>query len=209
MKHAFLLLLAIPLSSFAQENGYSPMKDVESFKAKLKEAQQKTSTVKSQFVQEKHLSFMEDKVVSKGLFFLKKQGKMRIEYTSPFVYLVVFNGDKLYIKDGKKTTKIDTKTDKSFRQLNEVMTHSMNGEIDQIKGFAAKYFQSKDYALVELTPNQAEMQKMFDKIKLYLHPQSFQVAKLDLLEKSGDRTEMRFEQTQTNVPIPDETFLVR
>lgn len=185
------------------------MKDVEAFKAKLKEAQQKTNTVKSQFTQEKHLSFMEDKVVSKGLFYLKKQGKMKIEYMSPFSYVVVFNGDKLYIKDGKKTTKIDTKTDKSFRQLNEVMTHSMNGEIDQIKGFESKYFQSKDYSLVELTPNQAEMQKMFEKIKLYLHPQSLQVAKLDLLEKSGDRTHMRFEQTQTNIPIPDETFVVR
>src|SRR6478735_9902775 len=119
MKSSLFLLFVFSISCFAQETGFMPMKDVSAFKSTLKETQSKTNTVKSQFVQEKHLSFMEDKVVSKGLFFLKKQGKMRIEYTSPFAYLVIFNGDKLYIKDGKKTTRIDTRTDKSFRQLNE------------------------------------------------------------------------------------------
>ena len=134
---------------------------------------------------------------------------MRIEYTSPFAYLVVINGDKLYVKDGKKTTKIDTNADKSFRQLNEVLSHSLNGDIASIKGFQATYLQSKELYLVELVPTEAGIKDLFTKIKLYLDPTSYQVAKLDLLEKSGDVTKMRFEHTQTNVAIPDDSFVVR
>ncbi len=152
---------------------------------------------------------MQDKVTSQGIFMLKKQGKMRLEYTSPFAYLVIINGDKLYVKDGKKTTKIDTQADKSFRQLNEVLSHSLNGDIANIKGFQATYLQSKELYLVELIPTESGMKELFTKIKLYLDPHSYQVAKLDLLEKSGDLTKMRFEQTQTNIVLPDESFVAR
>lgn len=211
MLKQFTVLLFIfgTLVSRAQDASFNAVPNVPELKTKIQNTHKNSKTVKSLFTQEKHLSFMQDKVTSKGIFQLKHPGKMRIEYTSPFAYLVIINGEKIMVKDGKKVTKIDTRTDKSFRQLNAVLTHSLNGEIDNIKGFEAQFLQSKDYYLVNLTPSEAGMKDLFDKIKIYLDHTTLQVAKLDLLEKSGDVTKMKFEQIQTNVTIPDETFVAR
>ena len=203
------LLVHFCFQVLAQEASFLPVKNVDELKAKFKTAHQNTQTLKSQFVQEKHLSFMQDKTVSKGIFMLKREQKMRIEYTSPFAYLVIINGDKLYIKDGKKTTKIDTRSDKSFRQLNEVFMHSLKGDLENVKGFHVTYFEGKELYKVELIPTEEALKGLYNKINVFLDRQSLQLSRLDLSEKSGDITKMRFEQTQTNIDIPDATFVVR
>jgi outer membrane lipoprotein-sorting protein len=208
-KYWFVVLVLLSVNLCAQEAGFLPVKNVDEVKAKIKSSHQNTQSFKSQFVQEKHLSFMEDKAVSKGEFSMKRERKMRIEYTSPFAYLVVMNGDKLTVKDGKKVTKIDTRSDKSFRQLNEVLVGSLNGDVDNVKGFDVKYFQSKEQYMVQLVPSSGQAIGLYDKIKVFLDHKTMQLARVDLIEKSGDVTKMKFEQIQTNLNIPDAAFVVR
>lgn len=201
----FLLNSAI---LFAQTPGFVAVKNVEGLKKVLKEKHQATKTIKSNFVQEKHLSFMKDKSLSKGTMQIKEGKKIRIDYTSPFSYIIVINGDKLYIKDGKKLTKINIGADKTFSNLNDILLGSMKGDFDGSKEFTIKYFENKEVYLIELLPSDLKKGN-FSAINIYINRESLNVAKLEMNEKSGDITKMKFDKTEINTKIADEVFVVR
>jgi len=207
----FIYLLATFISytnGRAQTPGFSQVKDIENFKKSLRDKHLSTKTIKSNFVQEKHLSYMKEKSVSKGTMIIKEGKKIRIDYTSPFSYLIVINGDKLFIKDGKKVTKINIGADKTFSNLNDILLRSMKGDFDGSKDFSISYLESKEEYLLELVPLNVKKGN-FSKISIYLNRSSLQVSDLNMQEVSGDLTKMKFANTEINTNIGDEVFVVR
>ena len=79
-----ILVLAATFSLQAQYAGYSPVADLAKFKTTFAAATQKTTTIKADFVQEKNLSMLSEKIVSKGNFWFKKDSRVRMEYNQPF-----------------------------------------------------------------------------------------------------------------------------
>jgi len=212
MTHFKILLFVFLFSSLTllgQVPGFVAAKNVDELKKKLRQKHQSTQTLKADFTQEKHLTFMKDKAVSKGILTVKQGKKIRIEYTSPFVYLVVINEGKLYIKDGKKVTKVNIDSDKSFSKINEVLLHSIDGNLEASKEFMVSYWENKEQWLLQLTPTSNKPEDLFQKINVYFDKATLQLDLLQLLEKSGDQTKMKFENPQINIAIPDETFVVR
>ena len=101
----FLLLAFVFFLSVEdlKSQDFTLVKDVEIVQLKINKVASSIETIKSRFVQEKHLSFMTEAIVSEGLFRFKKENQLRWEYTQPFEYLILFNGDKIIIKDKNKT----------------------------------------------------------------------------------------------------------
>src|SRR6186997_2251099 len=98
---AILVFIIIAGSIKAQHAGYSPVKDTAVFRQQFATASQKINSVQSDFVQEKNLSMLSEKIVSKGKFWFKKDNKVRMEYNQPFQYLMILNNNNIYIKDGQ------------------------------------------------------------------------------------------------------------
>ena len=55
------------------------------------------------FTQTKYLSLLSDRMVSEGKMNYKQPNKLRWEYTTPYQYLFIFNGTKVYV--GNKSRK--------------------------------------------------------------------------------------------------------
>ena len=112
----------------AQYPGYSPVSDLAKFKTQFSAGRSKNDqSIKSDFVQEKNLSMLSEKIISKGKFWFKKESQVRMEYNQPFQYLMIMNKDKVYVKDGQKENKISTKSNKLFQQINKIMIDCMQG----------------------------------------------------------------------------------
>src|SRR5262245_1118284 len=90
-RRIILFLLLIPGFVQAQYPGYKILTDANDFKTKFTAASQKTNTIKSDFVQEKELSMLSEKIVSRGKFWFKRENAVRMEYTTPFQYLMIIN----------------------------------------------------------------------------------------------------------------------
>ncbi len=119
MNKIFLILLLV-VSSFslkAQYPGFAPVANLEKFKTDFTTAAQKTLSIKSDFVQEKNMSMLSEKITSKGKFWFKKENKVRMEYTQPYQYLMIMNKDKVFMKDGKKENKISARSNKLFQSI--------------------------------------------------------------------------------------------
>lgn len=206
---SFFLLFTSIIAALAQDAGFKPMKDVAGFTTKFDAASKKLTSINSDFIQEKHLSMMEADIKSNGKFKYKKENKVRLEYTSPFQYLMVLNNGKMYIKDGNKVNKFDTNSNKMFRQINDMMVSTLRGDVLHSKNYAVKYFENESHYLLELNPQEKTIKEMMQTIKIQIDKKKLFVTTIQMMELSGDYTKMIFQNITQNAALNDSEFMVK
>ncbi|PVD49782.1 outer membrane lipoprotein carrier protein LolA [Terrimonas sp.] len=210
MRSIFLLgyILMSSLVANAQYSGYKPVADAAAFKVQFAEASKKTNAIKSDFVQEKNLSLLAEKITSKGKFWFKKDNLVRMEYTQPFQYLMILNGTNVYVKDSQKENKVSVKSNKLFQQINKIMVDCVKGEALQSGDFTVKVFENSSTYLAELIPVDKNMKKLFKNINMIIEKKSFGVTAIEMHEPSGDNTVINFVNRELNTNLPDALFTI-
>ncbi len=206
----FIIVLLIAGHSLqAQYAGYAALTDVAKFKTDFANATQKTTAIKSNFIQEKELSMLAEKIVSKGMFWFKKNNMVRMEYTQPFKYLMILNNDKVYVKDAQKESKISAGSNKLFRQINDIMIDCMQGTTLNNTDFKTRIFENKTTYLVELVPVVKGLKELLKHINVVVDKKDYSVNSIEMLELSGDNTVIRFVNKELNANIQDALFTIK
>jgi len=203
------LLVLLLVSMKLQQETFKPMKDVAGFKTKMTEANKKINTLKCNFVQEKNLSFMAEKVISKGNMKYKKPDMMRLDYVTPFQYSMSLYKGKVMIKDNGKVSKFDTKSNKLFKYINDLMINAVQGNVLDNPDFKFTYKESEKNFLIEMDPIQATMKEYVSKVKLTVSRTDYAVTKVEMNESSGDYTIITFTNRVYNTVLADEEFVVK
>jgi len=203
-----LLGMVLGISLKAQYAGYSPVSDLAKFKTDFSAATKKIVAIKSDFVQEKNLSMLSEKIISKGKFWFKRESMVRMEYNQPYQYLMILNKDKIFIKDGQKENKISAKSNKLFQQINRIMIDCMQGTALDNPDFKTRIFENKTNSLIELTPQTKGLKEMFKSINIIVDSKDFSVISIEMLELSNDNTLIRFTNKELNAEIPDSLFTI-
>lgn len=210
MRFIFFILFTLnQLLLFSQNADLMPIVDTVTFKNKLNEVTQKTQSIESNFVQEKHLSMLSDVITSEGIFKFKKESKIRWEYQKPFTYLVIINNNKISIKDENKTNTFDAKSNKMFEMMNSIISNCLTGTIlNSHSDFSLKYFENSEYNIVKMTPKKIEVSNVLSQIDLYFDKIDMSVSKIKMQESSDDFTLIIFKNKKQNVNISDEVFII-
>ena len=116
----------------AQETGLETMKDTAAFKQQLKKITSTTSTIQSEFEQEKNISVLDEKIITSGKFAFKSPTSLRWEYLVPFEYLIVLNQKNVTIKDGEKVNRYDMEANRVFREINDLMIEIVQGDVNAV-----------------------------------------------------------------------------
>jgi outer membrane lipoprotein-sorting protein len=203
----FLLLFCT--CAWAQYPGYRPVTDLAAFKEKFAAASRQTQSIKADFVQEKNLSLLTEKITSKGKFWFKKDKLVRMEYNQPFQYLLVINNNTVLVKDGQKENKISAKSNKLFQQINRMMVDCVQGTALSNPDFTITVFENTGSCLIELSPVTKGMKDYFKNINIIVAKKDYSVNKLEMYEQSGDNTIISFINKELNVAIPDALFAVK
>ncbi|PSK88034.1 LolA family protein [Taibaiella chishuiensis] len=206
---AILCLAGVPGAQAQAPKGFTPLANATELQDGLAKATKATQTIASDFSQVKHMKMMDDKVNSKGRFFFKKEDRIRIEYTSPFQYLLVMNGGQIMVKDENKSNKINTRNSKTMQSANRVMMDCMRGTVFGNKDFTVKSYSGGNQYLLELVPVNAAMKGLFARIHVYIAKNDFSVTKLVMTENGGDYTDMTFTNKKINTTLADALFSVR
>jgi len=204
-----LVFLAAGFWANAQYAGFIPVKDMDKFKVAFALAAQKTNSIKSDFVQEKVLSMLSEKITSKGRFWFKKDNRVRMEYYHPYQYLMILNKDKVYVKDGQKENKISTRSNKMFQQINKIMVDCMQGTALNNTDFKTRVFENKNNSLVELVPVTKGLKELFKAITVTIDNKDFSVSVIEMQELYGDNTIIRFLNKNLNADIQDMLFFIK
>jgi outer membrane lipoprotein-sorting protein len=206
LRTMLLILCLCPVIATAQYTGYKPLASSDEFKREFAKAAQVTQSIQCDFVQEKNLSMLADKIVSTGKFWFKRDDKVRMEYLKPTYYLLVINGNMIKTKDSQKENKVSAKSNKVFEQVNKMMIDCVQGSVLDNKSFTIRLFENGQGYLVEMTPVTKGMQGIFKSINLTVDKKDYSVTKMDMVEQSGDNTVISFQHKQMNVNIKDEVF---
>lgn len=193
----------------AQYSGYTAVNDIEQFRAAFTAASQKTNSIKSDFIQDKTLSLLSEKITSRGKFWFRKENKVRMEYTQPFQYLMIINGDNVLVKEGQKENRVSAKSNKLFQQVNRITIDCIQGNVFSNPDFKTKVFQNSQFWLVELSPQAKSLKDFFSTITVTVDRKDYSVSKISMNERSGDNTEIRFINKELNTTIADALFAVK
>lgn len=202
-------LMVITIGATAQYNGFKTVDDLAGFKKQFSTEAKKVQAIRSNFIQEKNLSLLEEKIVSEGKFYFKRENKVRIAYEKPFQYLMIMNGDQMLVKDSQKENKVNVKSNKLFQQVNKIMVDCVQGTILDNKDFTVRVFQNDKIWLLEMTPVGKSLKEFFEVIIIHSDKKDYTVSSIDMHEPSGDNTIIRFTQKELNVAVQDEMFAIK
>jgi outer membrane lipoprotein-sorting protein len=193
-------------SAFTQEIKETPVKDPSNLIKQVSLFSQKTNSITADFTQVKEMSFMEEKVTSTGKFYFQKENLMRWEYTEPFSYAIILNGDRIRIIDEGKIKDFDTGSNRIFLEVSNVMTGMVNGTLLNSDQFITTWYEAPAYYKAELLPAGVMMKDYLSHIELKLNKSDFSVEELKMFEKSGDYTLITFRNKKLNETIPADIF---
>ncbi|OFX88552.1 MAG: hypothetical protein A2W99_09125 [Bacteroidetes bacterium GWF2_33_16] len=212
IKNIFLVVILqiALLHTNAQDKGFKPVDDITGLKNKLNELTANSQTIQSDFVQEKHLSFLSENIISKGKFAFKNPNLLRWEYAEPINYIIVFNNKNILISDDGKISSFDTQSNKMFSEINNMMVGTIQGSLfNDSERFSVKYYESDKQYLLDLEPKMAEMKSMLKTIKIFIDKTDNSVASIKMIESSDDYTKIDFINRKLNQPIIDDNFRLK
>ena len=201
--------LCLMMVARAQYPGYKPVSDLSGFKQLFSTTAQSTQTIKADFTQEKELSLLSEKIISKGKFWFKKENKVRMEYQQPFQYLMIINQNNIYIKDGQKENKFSAKSNKLFQQINKIMVDCIQGSVLNNPEYKINVFENAQGFLIELTPSAKALKEFFKNINIFVARKDYTVSKLELHEQSGDKTVINYLNKELNTTLADALFTIK
>jgi outer membrane lipoprotein-sorting protein len=205
----FLMLLTGIIVAEAQPKGYKNLKDTSSFIKKFDDKARTITTNEADFVQEKYVSVMTDKAISKGKFYYKKSNQMRWETTEPQSHIIVLNNGKMIMKEKGKVKTYDASSNKMFKGLNDMMLTTASGNMLNSKEYKHSLFENEKYFLIQLTPVAAATRKFVKVIEVTVEKGDYTVSQIKMIEPSEDYTRIEFSNKKINQPIGDDLFILK
>ena len=206
-----LCIVCLNIYVFAQPD-YKPASEAQQKEMMLQitASSEQLKTLRCDFVQRKTISILSDEMVSEGRMFFKQKDKLKWEYTKPYQYEFVMNGDKVMLNSGTTKNVIDVNSSKVFREISKIIVSGINGSgIFDTSRFAAQFKVGTKDNMVILTPKQKELKQMFKEIRLRFNKSDYTVNSVEIEELNGDVTHIEMNNKQINKELNDEIFSIR
>ena len=205
-----VLLLSSCLGLGAQQLQSAPARQQAQMFQTINAAASKITSITSSFTQVKTISFLNDKVRSTGNLYFTNQQQLRWEYISPYQYTFIINGEKVHIKNGKRSQTIDVKSSQIFKSIARMMMNSITGRnlMDNHDFTSRLYLQGREWVAI-MTPRRSQIKKMFKSVTLYFNEQHSMVSRVVMTEPSGDTTVITLSNVKINATIPEQIFVGR
>ena len=203
MRNLVFLLVFTAFSVQAQ----SPLSDVEAqvLKQKVKAKAATTKTISSDFIQYKHLDFLDNDIETSGQLAFKAPNLVKWAYTKPFQYSVLFKNETLYINDEGNKNDVDLGSNKLFKQLNKLIIGSIKGDMFDATEFDISYYKSDLGSLVHFDSKDEKFAKYIKTFHITFDSAG-DVIQVKMIEPSGDYTKIVFSNKHLNKSLDDEIF---
>lgn len=207
MRNYYLLLVFVFIGSSIQaQEAEMSASEISSFKEKVIASAKTTQTIKTDFVQYKHLDFLAEDVKTSGKMIFKAPNLVKWEYTSPYQYSVVFKEDELLINDGGTKSKVDIGNSKLFKKLNQLIVNSVKGNMFNDTDFTVSFYKSSKYNKAVFVSKDKKIANYIASFELLFNKDDAQVHEVKMVEPSQDYTRIIFNNRILNSAINDSVF---
>ena len=201
----FAVLLILNSSAYAQK--FTAVKDIEQIEKLLIENSSKINTIVSDFIQEKHLAFIDEVIISEGKFWLKDNNSIRWEYYEPFSHTIIIHDNKFMTKDDRgRVSSFNVNSNPVFKEINNLIVSSARGDLISDEKFVLIAFENESSYLLKMTPVDENVKQVINNTELYFDKKNLSVTKVVMIENDDDYTVISFKNRQFNVPVENSIF---
>lgn len=167
-------------------------------------------TMQADFVQTKHLRMLGEKMVSRGRMCYQQSDRLRWEYTKPYAYTFILNGNSVMMSKGGHRDVVDVNRNKVFREIARMMMSSVVGTcLTDSRNFKVSMTVDKQTYTATLLPQKKDVKAMFTRIVLVFNRRTSVVSKVTMYEKNGDRTEITLDNVRTGAAVSPTEFTIK
>ncbi|PLX03466.1 MAG: hypothetical protein C0595_07080 [Marinilabiliales bacterium] len=207
MRKISILILILSFVGFAgAQTDLIRIEDDTELKTSIKEHSALLKSIKSNFIQEKHLSMLEEVVISKGKFLFKKEDNIRWEYDTPFEYTIIVSEGKFLIDNEGKISEFDINSNPMFKQISNIIVMAVSGDFVDNNQFNVEFFQNSKFYLAKLQAVNEQVSQMLSGIYIYFDKESLNVVQVKFLEPGDDFTLIKFHEYQQNIDLTNSDF---
>lgn len=192
-------------SSLAQEQKLSTV-EIATFKKEVMQQSEKIKSLKTDFIQYKHLSFLSREIETSGKMVFQVPDLLNWRYTQPYQYSIVFKNGKIHINDQGNKSSFDASSNKMFEKINKLIVGSVSGNMFDDNEFSISYYKNKTHYIAKFVPKSKELNKVIEEVELYFPVDKMVVSEVKLNESSGDYTKIIFKNQQLNAKVSSSDF---
>ncbi|RUA30978.1 MAG: hypothetical protein DSY76_01885 [Bacteroidetes bacterium] len=208
-KNKLFILLFIPFFlsfSIPQSSEFKPVNNSGVLIHKLDSFALSLKSIRSDFTQKKHISVLEEDIISKGKFIFRRPNTLKWSYTTPINYEVALLDGKFKINNDGKTSEFDINSNKMFAEINNMIVSMVNGSILTSEQFGVELFESSKQYKAVLNPKNKDFKRFISEIHIFFEKSDLMVSKIRMVEASGDFTLISFSNRKKNTSIADSEF---
>lgn len=193
MKKLYLIgfLLLTSIFSFAQSN--------DEIMEMLTQQAASMQCMNCRFTQQKTMAMLAEPTVSEGLMNYNSPDKMRWEYTSPYSFALLVDGEKITkITDGNEEV-LDAKSGRMYQGIVSIIMSSATGQkLFDKSMFDVAITDDGDFWKAEMKPKKHNMKRMFSMLTFYFAKSTNIINKVEMTEASSDVTTIQFYDMKIN-----------
>ena len=192
-----IFLLLIPLSLMGDQTV-----GVDEVVQHLKESREKTKDFSADLLQEKKVSLLKEKVVSRGKIRFKKPDKIFIEFFHPESSQMIYDGKTflLYFKEEKMAERYQVHGNPIIEKY---LLFSKDPFQEELAHW--KIVEDRGSVLVmEILPWAKDA--LFVKTRLWVSKKDWMVVAMEMVERNGDTTLLRYSNMRVNTGLTESDF---
>ena len=176
----------------------------------IRQLTQVASTMQSiqcRFVQEKTSSMLAEPSVAEGMMHYAAPDRMRWEYTAPYAFALVVNGERLVkVTDGKAEV-LEGNAGRMYQGMVNLIIGSASGKkLFDTTVFDIVLYDDNGFWRADMTPKRRDMKRMFSQLVFRFDKKTNVISRVEFVEAGGGITSIRFEEMKVNEAIEDKVF---
>jgi outer membrane lipoprotein carrier protein len=200
-----ILLTVFSITAFAQ----TQLTEIQSQEVinQLTQAAASMQSMQCRFVQEKTSAMLAEPSVAQGTMHYAAPDRMRWEYTTPYAFALVVNGERIVkVTDGKAEV-LEGNAGRMYQGMVSLIMGSASGKkLFDTTVFDIVLYDDNGFWRADMTPKRRDMKRMFSQLVFRFDRKTNVISRVEFVGSAGDVTSIRFEEIKLNGVIGDEVF---
>ena len=163
------------------------------------------TSVKAEFVQEKHMKILARPLVSEGILLFQGPDSLRWQYTQPIQSILLLHNGKtrrFVQKDGNLIEDASASL-QSMQVVVQEITQWLNGRFDDNPAFAARLEPGRK---IVMTPREESFARLIQRIEIILSDRPAVITSVMIFENADSYTKLNFKDVILNQKLDDRLF---
>ena len=175
--------------------------------ASLTKAAASMQSMQCRFVQEKTSSMLAEPQIAEGRMYYAAPDRMRWEYTAPYAFALVVNGERIVKMTDGKAEVLEGNAGRMYQgMVNLIMGSASGKKLFDTTVFDIVLYDDNGFWRADMTPKRRDMKRMFSQLVFRFDKKTNGISRVEFVEAGGGLTSIRFEEIKVNEAISDKVF---